>query len=257
MLYSVVTVNFNNVEGLKKTFLSVFGQKNVPFEYIVIDGESSDGSKELIKENEHRITYWVSEKDNGVYHAMNKGVMSAKGTYVIFLNSGDCFVNENSLNLLANSNQNNDIIYGDLVLDQSGQIRIKRYPDILTFGYFINDTLPHPATLIKRDLLLSTPYNEKNKIVSDWEFFVSCICKNNVSYRHVPAEISVFDLSGMSSDTANQELIRIEKDEFLNSTFPLFMKEYEELQALRKRMENKSLLKMIKRFVINRLAFNN
>ena len=88
-LISVITINFNERVGLERTFESVFNQTFQDFEYIVIDGGSNDGSKELIEENTEKISYWISEPDKGIYNAMNKGISVAKGDYLLFLNSGD------------------------------------------------------------------------------------------------------------------------------------------------------------------------
>ena len=91
--FSIITVNYNNLEGLKKTVESVKNQTYQKFEYIVIDGGSYDGSLEFIKDNESLLDYWVSEPDSGVYQAMNKGIEKATGEYLLFLNSGDHFCN--------------------------------------------------------------------------------------------------------------------------------------------------------------------
>ena len=91
MKFSIISINYNHKEGLIRTIKSVLCQNNDNYEYIIIDGGSSDGSVDVIKDNAANIAYWVSEKDNGVYHAMNKGVAKAKGDYLIFMNSGDCF----------------------------------------------------------------------------------------------------------------------------------------------------------------------
>ena len=91
MRYSIITINYNNEEGLRHTIESIVCQTYTDFEFIIIDGGSTDGSVDVIKEYAEHIAYWVSEKDNGRYNAMNKGVCQAKGDYCIFMNSGDCF----------------------------------------------------------------------------------------------------------------------------------------------------------------------
>ena len=91
MKYSIITVNYNNKEGLRKTIESVVRQTYRDFEFIVIDGGSTDGSTDILKEYDEQINYWVSEKDSGIYNAMNKGIKKSIGDYLIFMNSGDCF----------------------------------------------------------------------------------------------------------------------------------------------------------------------
>ena len=92
---SIITINYNDLKGLQKTFNSVVNQSNKDFEYIVIDGGSSDGGKEFLEQNSDKLAYWISEKDSGVYNAMNKGIKAAKGEYLLFLNSGDFLVDDN------------------------------------------------------------------------------------------------------------------------------------------------------------------
>ena len=97
MKLSIITINYNNREGLKRTIESVVNQTFTDFEWILIDGGSTDGSKELIEQYSNRFSYWVSEPDNGIYNAMNKGLRAAKGDYLQFLNSGDRLYNAQSL----------------------------------------------------------------------------------------------------------------------------------------------------------------
>ena len=101
MKLSIITINFNNKDGLKRTIESVISQKFQEFEWIIIDGGSSDGSKLLIEEvarnNKKLVSYWCSEPDGGIYPAMNKGIDKAKGEYILFLNSGDTLHNKNVL----------------------------------------------------------------------------------------------------------------------------------------------------------------
>jgi glycosyltransferase involved in cell wall biosynthesis len=246
---SIVTVNYNNREGLRKTIESVSAQLLDNFEYIVVDGGSDDGSKELIEAHSEVIDHWVSERDSGIYNAMNKGVKAAHGEYVLFLNSGDYFFNEESLGSLLETKNSHDLIYGNLVVDAGNEKRIKRYPDALTFGYFLKDTLPHPATLIKKDLLLSNPFNEENRIVSDWEFFLTAVCKLNASYAHVDLPVTVFDRQGLSSRPDNQSIIVSEKSKFLERHFARFLDDYQEAEKLRTKLQERSFKSMVRKIV--------
>ena len=92
MKLSIITVNLNNLEGLKKTYESVVCQTFTDYEWLVIDGGSTDGSREFIEEHQDKFAYWCSEPDKGIYNAMNKGIVRAKGEYLNFMNSGDYFV---------------------------------------------------------------------------------------------------------------------------------------------------------------------
>ena len=120
--FSVITINYNNLSGLRNTFASVVHQTFPSFEFIVIDGESTDGSKEFILANESKVNYWISEKDSGVYHAMNKGIQQSNSAYLIFLNSGDCFASEDVLLRVKEAYSNHsDILYGCHLWKNSGE----------------------------------------------------------------------------------------------------------------------------------------
>ena len=156
MKLTVLTINYNNKEGLIKTFESVRAQTWKDFEFIVIDGGSTDGGKELIEQND-QINYWVSEKDSGVYNAMNKGIKKAKGDYIIFMNSGDFFYDEYVLEKVRDEFDSNiDILYGDSVFfNDKGYRKVIKAPNKLTFGFFYDGGLNHQAVFIKKPLRIS------------------------------------------------------------------------------------------------------
>lgn len=198
---------------------SVFEQTYKNIEYIVIDGGSTDGSKEFIESNNYRIGYWVSEPDKGIYHAMNKGIKVAKGEYVLFLNSGDHFYSNQSLSLFKPyllKDDKKDILYGNIAVVSKTEW-VKTYPEKLTFSYFVKDTLPHPATLINRACFKENLYDESLKIASDWKFFMIGICKNKFSYQYINEVISAFYLDGISSITPH--LVENERQQVLETEF--------------------------------------
>jgi len=247
MKLSIITINYNNAEGLQKTIQSVVSQTYSDFEYIVIDGGSTDTSIDIINLNADKITYWVSEKDSGVYNAQNKGILKAKGEYVIFLNSGDCFKSNNVVEYLFKDSQGQDIIYGDILYELPNEELTQIYPDELDFGFFIHNTLPHPCTLIKRELLIKYGlYKEAIKICADWAFFVDAICKENATYKHVNLIISVFLIGGLSSDISGSTL---EKELYLNTYYKLFMNENEKLVKLQDIIKARSVKGIVKRIL--------
>src|SRR5690606_3965772 len=124
-LISIITVNLNNLEGLKRTMASVFNQTYQNFEYLIIDGGSSDGSKEYIEANADKISYWVSEPDKGIYNGMNKGIKKARGEYLLFLNSGDHFVEQKVLEDNHHFLNDSPIIYFDVLVRYKGDEYIK------------------------------------------------------------------------------------------------------------------------------------
>ncbi|WP_396143934.1 glycosyltransferase family 2 protein [Flavobacterium sp.] len=223
---SIITINYNDLVGLEKTFNSVDSQSNTDFEYIVIDGGSTDGSKEFLEQNSDKLAYWISEKDSGVYNAMNKGIKAAKGDYVMFLNSRDFLIDTTIIDkVIKDLDGSTAIYYGNLIYSLNGvNTQLWSPPDTLSFTYFLSDSLPHPASFIKRELFETHfYYSEHFKIVSDWEFFIYSICKMNVSYKHLDYVISNFDNSGMSSVKENLIKIEAEKQQVFETHFPLLL----------------------------------
>lgn len=205
MHLSIITINFNNKEGLKKTIPSVVNQKYDNFEYIVIDGASTDGSVKVIEENKDKITYYVSESDKGIYDAMNKGIKQAKGEYCLFLNSGDYFINKNTLSEIFNKHTySEDLLIGrQCYIDSNGKKTKSPYLRIseLNMSYFISSTLPHQATFIKKKLLLQCGmYRTDYSIVSDWIFWIEAIIKHKCSIKLLPQYISFMEKGGISND---------------------------------------------------------
>src|SRR5690554_2808646 len=123
---SVITVNLNNAAGLSKTLESVASQTFTNYEHIIIDGGSTDGSVDIIKDYERKFNgapghlYWVSEPDKGIYNAMNKGIKVASGEYCNFLNSGDYYISAPTLSTIFDHNPNSDILYGDALITKNG-----------------------------------------------------------------------------------------------------------------------------------------
>jgi glycosyltransferase involved in cell wall biosynthesis len=236
---SIITINYNNLDGLQRTVESVVNQTWAAFEYIVIDGGSTDGSVAYIERQSEHIDYWVSEPDNGIYNAMNKGIRMATGEYLLFLNSGDSFFSSMILEQNYESITLQDIIYFNLNVVDGNTIFLKKYPDQLSFSYFTKDTLPHPATFIKASLFSKLGmYDESLQIVSDWKFFIESICKFNCSYLRVDETLATFYLDGVSSDSQNKVLIFEEKQKVLKSGFQAFMTDRDELVELKTILSN-------------------
>lgn len=204
MKLSVITINYNNAEGLRHTMHSVLMQTFKDFEYIVIDGGSTDGSKKVIEKNRAGVAYWVSERDNGIYHAMNKGVRVAKGDYCLFLNSGDYLLSETSLEDAFNQDITAEIATADLIYT-TGTVFPAPTPKAITMDFFLRGTLSHPSSFIARSLLIEHPYNENFRIVADHEFFMYALIKLNASYQKLKGVLSVFDVTGISSTSRRSE----------------------------------------------------
>ena len=219
-MITVITINLNNRLGLQKTIDSVFGQNYPSIEYIVIDGGSVDGSFEYLQSIKSKLAYCISEKDKGIYDAMNKGIIRARGEYLLFLNSGDCFYDTTSLSCLVNNICNEGIVYGKMGMYVNGSLQTKAYPYKLSLAYFRYDTIPHQSAIIKKDLFDKFGYYKTHfKIVSDWAFFVDCIIKGKVKYKYVDQVISIFDLNGISSQPSSNQIIRKEINQHLKQKY--------------------------------------
>lgn len=247
---SIVTINYNNYLGLKKTINSVINQSYDLIEYIVIDGGSIDGSKNLIKEFEGKIHSWISENDGGVYNAQNKGILKSTGDYILFLNSGDFLIDNEVISKAVSLISNEDILYGDLFLEYDGsELVIKNYPSKLSFNYFFqNESLPHPSSFIKRNLFNKVGlYNETYKIVSDWEFWLKSIFLHQVSYKKIPFPISAFNMHGMSSSNKNMEVTMYEKNDVFKKYFSGFIEDYILFHKIKNDFAKNNIIKILKK----------
>ncbi len=224
---SVITINLNNLIGLKHTFESVINQDFPEIEFLIIDGESTDGSKEFIEENSEKTDFWLSEKDLGIYHAMNKGIKNSSGDYLIFLNSGDFFSGADSISKLISNSKGEDLIYGNLMIQESKNSWVKKYPQSLNFRYFYFESLPHPACLISRKLFDQHGlYDTSLKIASDWKFFLLSVAKYNCTYKYVDLEISTFSFDGLSSKKENKVILENERRVTLKKYFNFYFSFY-------------------------------
>ena len=204
MLLSIITITYNNLEGLKKTHSSLAGiWPGEHTQWIVIDGGSNDGTTNFLEEIAPEI--WISEKDNGIYDAMNKGAGLSQGDYVWFLNSGDC-VNPNLskpdfFNALT---QNKDIVYSDtllannnVVLGSRSALTTRKLPNHLTVNSWLKGmVIGHQSMIVKTSV--SEHFDTQLKHVADYNWAIE-ITRNAKNYLLLPTPIAIFDVSGHSS----------------------------------------------------------
>ena len=217
MKLSIITINYNNAAGLKKTLDSVASQTCTDFEHIIVDGASTDESVEMIREYENTLSSrlsplasrlnWISESDTGIYNAMNKGVRMAKGEYTLMLNSGDYLVDENVVEKILPLLESTDIIQGNTIEDTA----CKRYrnrgygkSDIDFFdvmkGYFL-----HQASFCRRDLFdRYGMFDESYRIIGDTKFFMTSLGVNNASFKYVDVDVANYDTTGISAEKHGQ-----------------------------------------------------
>lgn len=218
MKLSIITINYNNLSGLRKTVESVFAQTCHDFEYIIIDGASTDGSKEYLE------TIWtnnvadeantagklqiakyrlqiVSEPDTGIYNAMNKGIRVSHGDYLLMLNSGDYLVDSYVVEHILPELDGTDIIQGNTICTKNGKTFINRgygksdinYIDVQK-GYFL-----HQASFCRRILFEQYGYfDESYKIAGDTVFYIRCLGKGNATFKYVNQTIAYYEGGGVS-----------------------------------------------------------
>lgn len=197
---TVITVNFNNLNGLKRTIPSVFSQTYNQYEYIIVDGGSTDGSKEYIEQYSPLIDEWVSEPDKGVYNAMNKAIKMAHGEFCIFMNSGDHFYSPTVLDEVLPSLNDADICTGYTLRIGDKQVDIWAPPAELDMHFMMYDSLSHQATFTRTSILKERPFSEEYKIVSDWESFFEAWYQQKCKYQMLDSTIAVYYWDGLSGN---------------------------------------------------------
>ncbi len=222
MKFSVITINLNNRSGLEKTIKSVVSQTNKDYELIIIDGGSTDGSYEVILENKDHFSFWISEKDSGIYNAMNKGILLAQGEYCYFLNSGDYIVNSTLFEDLSKIELTADIVSGNILkIRTNGKYRTIVPHENPSLHKLCIHSLPHQASLIRRDVFNEIGlFNETYRIVSDFDFFLRAILIFHKSYQKVNIDFSYFNMDGISHNKSFFDLAKQESIACLKIHFP-------------------------------------
>lgn len=235
LLFSIITINLNNKVGLERTIQSVVNQIFREYEYIIIDGNSNDGSLEIIKKYQKYISKWKSEPDKGIYDAMNKAIRLANGKYLLFLNSGDYLLNDKVLEQVSFCDLKADVVCGNLIWKSSENEFLDVSIEKITFEHFFRASIPHPASFFRRELFNFVGFfNENLKIVADWEFYLRAFFIHRCSYKHINITISVFNTDGISSNQKYLELHRFEREKVLREMFPFFYEDYKELIFLKR-----------------------
>lgn len=257
MFFSIITVNLNNAPWLELTMSSVLSQTCHDYEHIIIDGASTDGSQDVVKSKSAQYNgrlVWQSEKDSGIYNAMNKGLAMAKGEYVQILNSGDVLAGPDVLQTVLDRIQTMmfpSILYGNM---------IKRFPDgrlvcdrnfagqkITMLGMY-SGTLNHDSAYVKKSLFDKFgPYDESLKICSDWKWFLNAIVIGGTDAVYIDKDITIFDMTGISESDSSRHVILSERRQVMEDILPARVLQDYDLYA--------SDIYKMRRLRRNRLAF--
>ena len=218
MKLSIITINYNNKDGLQKTIDSVIGQTWHDYEWIIIDGGSTDGSKELIEKYQEHFTYWCSEPDKGIYHAMNKGISHAKGLYSICMNSGDSFYEKETLEKVFSIERNADILFGDWMRVGETSSQFTHYDSpVELYPIYRGWNFCQQALFIKTQILINKGFDDTYRVGGDTKRWVEAMLDNN-SFEYLNLIICNFDLTGISS--TNNEVRLAERERIKKEVYP-------------------------------------
>jgi glycosyltransferase involved in cell wall biosynthesis len=232
-MISIITINYNNVEGLRKTVASVLPQIHLLNEYIIVDGGSTDGSAEFLQELNHTSIQWVSEKDNGIYHAMNKGWRKSTSEFCLFLNSGDYLLHDRVIEQVKDviSKSSADIYFGDVGSETNGKFFIQKFVEYPTLYFLYYFYLPHPTSFISRKLLEEFEgYDESYSIIADKVFFIKAVLSSK-SFHILNFPVTFFGAGGISSQ--GLPLHKEEQERIIQKEFPFLQHEYQNFRKLR------------------------
>lgn len=222
--------------GLEATIKSVIAQKCEDYEFIIIDGGSTDESAKTIERyavQTGKITYWVSEPDKGIYNAMNKGILASKGEYLNFMNSGDIFYDENTLQTVLDSDMQEDLVVGkdQHINPKTGDSFTTIFPLQMGMYTFYKSYLPHQSTFFHRKLFAKRLYDESMKIASDWKFYIESICMDAATVRTIDVIVCNREQDGVSSQYAQRSAD--ERKQVLEELLPQGVRrDYENLSEL-------------------------
>lgn len=212
MKISIVTITYNCVDTIECTLQSVVSQDcgDNNWEYIVIDGGSNDGTIEVLKKYDSTFSYFISESDKGIYDAMNKAIGVASGEWIIFMNAGDCFVNEHTISDIMQStfDKNVDVIYGDAVAKYPwGKILL---PARFFSEHDINLPFCHQSTLVRTNLMKERKFDLKYKIAADYNFFYSLFKEKRI-FQYITMPIAIYDAIGFSTSRVLETYMEVAK----------------------------------------------
>lgn len=223
-LISVITVCYNAAAYIEETVRSVLGQQYPHVEYIVIDGASTDGTQKILTEYAHKISRTISEPDQGIYDAMNKGILNSTGQFIIFLNAGDTFTSHYSLASVARSisERNADIYFGKIVwVDTVNRhVHTTNHNHIQFEAQLYYENFPHPATIYRRDAfdrygLFKLQY----KVYADYEWNLDALLNHSASFYFFDNIVTTFYSGGISNNAMLLDDKRKEKENVLSNYF--------------------------------------
>jgi Predicted glycosyltransferases len=238
-------VVYNAANTIETTIKSIINQNYINKRYIIVDGGSTDGTIEIIGKYREKIDYFISEKDNGIYDAMNKGIDAVNNSdaYVMFINADDYLIDNSILKYIAKNDGNADFIYGNVMLEENNIVGKKVMLEDLLYG-----SICHQAMLVKKKIFNSKgKFSLDYKLCSDYEFMVKCFMDDNITKRYLDKTLACMSLEGASSDynLVYKERLRIIKqafeiDEYIKAKLNVY---FEKVVRFKKRYIKSSIFK--------------
>lgn len=224
MLYTIITVVLNDLEKLKITMNSVLNQICNDYEYLIVDGQSNDGTTEYIREMQEKNSQirYISERDQGIYDAMNKGIKHAQGKFVVFLGAGDTFYDEQTLENVAKY-QKYDLIYGHIIYssgpykNQTGGAKLNQRT------FLLDHHVAHQAVYVRREIIQKYPFNLKYKVEADQDQLMK-IYKSRCKIKYIKNILSYYDGYGYSSNPDSKQQNMKDRLCMLKENYPILYK---------------------------------
>lgn len=224
MKITVVTVCLNAEKTIETTMLSILGQTFQDIEYLIIDGKSSDRTLDIVNRyiNDKRV-HLFSEKDSGLYNAMNKAIELCTGDYIIFMNSGDVFCDNKVIeDMLPHLQEDRDLVYGNVIRKTLNGNKLEKYHgrNKLMFLLLMGKMMSHQALFTKSDIMRQYMFDEQYKITADYDFIVRAK-KNKCNIAYIDRTVCIMDnIEGISAQDSNYDLMRKEDDRSLRKNMP-------------------------------------
>lgn len=204
---TIVIATYNSAKTLEQSIASVIGQTYSNIELVIIDGGSTDNTRDIIRKYEKSISFWVSENDKGIYDAFNKGVQHATGEYIQFLGSDDSLCESTTIEQVADNLSNDvDILSANVwVVDEKTNFQqLACNSCAIEKRKFDGGMIPHPGMFVRREILLEHPFDITYRIAADYLFFLSCYYNNEYIFKFIDLPIVFFSSCGISSTSKVQ-----------------------------------------------------
>ena len=219
-LISIITVVYNCVNTLEETILSVINQDFDNFEFIIIDGGSTDGTIEVIQKYQDKITSWISEPDKGIYDAMNKGIKIAKGDYVYFLGGDDLLYITSVLKIVSSRlTDKNKIYYGNVLF----KTRNILYDGKFSALKLATRNISHQSIFYPREIFDNYSFDTKYKIFADYELNLKLYGNSYFSFAHMPITVALFNDEGSSGSNVLDSYFERDRLEIIKNNFPYWI----------------------------------